>query len=236
MFDRNGEPRPELDVDRAEVDARLDRFDGDDPSPPQTPIAGSAPRPRSGLVPRLAVVGLLGILAFKLLGSEKPWDGPETEAPAYAKHRDASAGTLARNDLHLSRSDADRGLTREVAAAAAGRGAIPGDFKLTRDGMKLAAQGKLTYFKVRLFDTCAEDGDIVSLSVGGVATSGPVTITHGGTIVSIPLPDGGAPAITLHAIHDGVGGVTVGAQCSDGTWYSDVLPEGASQIITAKGP
>ncbi|MCC6771579.1 MAG: hypothetical protein IT360_10265 [Gemmatimonadaceae bacterium] len=88
------------------------------------------------------------------------------------------------------------------------------------------------FITVRLFDTCAEDGDMVSLSTDTGATFGPFALTNAGSTVSIPVVAGRVPSITLHALKDGVGGITVGANTSAGTWYSGILPEGGTQLVS----
>ena len=94
------------------------------------------------------------------------------------------------------------------------------------------AAHSVQYVTVRVFDTCSEDGDVVSLSTDTGATFGPFTISNAGSTVSIPVVGGRAPRITLHALKDGNGGITVGATTSMGTWYSGILPEGGTQIVS----
>lgn len=175
---------------------------------------------------KFVAVALLLLLGWFFIGRDSTYAGPEDQAPAYKQHQTASA-----NPVRLGSSDIDRQLTRTATAAAQQGEPIPGipnPSPALIDGLKA---GKVTFYKIHVYDTCAEDGDIVSIVASNGGNFGPVNLTHAGTTYSVPVIDGQPPRVTLRADKDGNGGITVGAQTSGGVWYSAVIPEGGSQVI-----
>lgn len=84
--------------------------------------------------------------------------------------------------------------------------------------------GSARFFRLRLFDCCDEDGDVVDLSVDG-CSYGAVPLTHAGTVVSVPLTPG-TTVITLRGVRDGGGSITVSFQTSLGDYFSQPLEVG----------
>lgn len=133
--------------------------------------------------------------------------------------------------MRLSRSDLDAQATKSaIEAAKAGR-AIPGLSSASPELVRQIAAGEVEFYTVRAYDTCAEDGDWVTVTTGNGAKMGSVMITNGGSSFTIPVVGGQVPSLNLTGDKDGVGGITVGIQTSGGVWYSDVLSEGQMQQI-----
>ncbi len=84
--------------------------------------------------------------------------------------------------------------------------------------------GSAQFFRLRLFDCCDEDGDVVDLSVDG-CSYGAVPLTHEGTVISLPLTPG-TTLITLRGVRDGGGSITVSFQTSQGDYFSQPLEVG----------
>jgi hypothetical protein len=84
--------------------------------------------------------------------------------------------------------------------------------------------GSAQFFRLRLFDCCAEDGDIVDLAINGEHYAR-VPLTHDGTVISLPLIPG-ATVISLKGVQDGGGGITVSFQSSQGDYSCQPIAEG----------
>ena len=188
---------------------------------------------RSSKLVLVGLVVLCGVLV--MTGGHRPWTGPEDQAPQYQKHQDVTSGALASGAVAVSSGDIDRDLTRLAIGAARKGDRIPGQPDLPKPVIDRLKDGEVTFYKLHFFDTCAEDGDFISVTVNGTITYPAFMITHAGTTVSIPVINGTKPQAVLNAVRDGQGGVTVGCRTQDGTWYSGVLPPGASQPIPITG-
>ena len=81
-------------------------------------------------------------------------------------------------------------------------------------------------YQVELFDCCDEDGDIVQVLVNDVPFA-TVPIMHGGTLLSIPLSQG-HNTVTVQAVHDGGGGVTLAFKTSRGQFFAGFMMVGQS--------
>ncbi len=86
--------------------------------------------------------------------------------------------------------------------------------------------GRAELFEIELFDCCDEDGDVVEILLNG-APFAAVPLTHGGSVVAIPLAPG-RNSITVLATHDGGGGVTVSLRTSHGEYFARYMDEGES--------
>lgn len=84
--------------------------------------------------------------------------------------------------------------------------------------------GNKQFFQVRLFDCCAEDGDVVDLAIDGEHYAR-VPLTHAGTVLSIPMTPG-TTILSLKGVHDGGGGITVSFETSHGEYFSQPIAEG----------
>jgi hypothetical protein len=84
--------------------------------------------------------------------------------------------------------------------------------------------GTAQFFQLRLFDCCAEDGDVVDLAINGEHYAR-IPLTHDGTVISLPLIPG-ATVISLKGVQDGGGGITVSFQSSQGDYFCQPIAEG----------
>lgn len=190
-------------------------------------------RSRSGLTRAallMAVIGGIGALWVNGSGAARPEAGAsaETRSAAYEKHKLAIPSA----PVHLSRSDVNVEATRAaIEAAKAGR-PIPGLSSASPELVRALAEGKAEVYTVRALDTCAEDGDHVTVTTDNGARVGPFMLTNAGTVISVPAINGVLPSVQLIADKDGEGGITVAVQSSGGTWYSSIMAEGQMQAIS----
>ncbi len=224
--------REDAKMQRPDREPRMQR-PGDDsresPPAPNTPSGGQASSKSSGgmLLKILAVV-LLAVAGWFYFGnSPAVYTGPDDLAPNYQKHKDANPNTPA----VFSPKDIDHAKTDAVKAAALRGDVLPGILDPSPAFMEAAKKGEVTFYAVRVYDTCAEDGDVVTLQIPIGGRIGPVPLTIAGTTISIPVVSGQPAQVTIVADKDGVGGVTLGAQTSAGIWYSGVLPVGGTQTM-----
>lgn len=85
-------------------------------------------------------------------------------------------------------------------------------------------EGRKELFQIQLFDCCDEDGDIVEVLVNGT-TFATVPITHGGTMLSIPLGRG-HNTVVVRGVKDGGGGVTLSLRTSRGDYFARAMGVG----------
>jgi len=85
-------------------------------------------------------------------------------------------------------------------------------------------EGRNELYQIELFDCCDEDGDIVEVVVNGNSFA-VVPIMHQGAMVSIPLSQG-SNTVTVRAVKDGTGGVTVSFRTSRGEYFARPLSVG----------
>ena len=90
---------------------------------------------------------------------------------------------------------------------------------------------EIVYFTV--FDNWDQDGDVVRIANGLIDVT--VPIWHAESTIPIPVSSS-HPTITLHALKDGGGGVTIGVRTADGTLVPiPPLPPGASVTLPVRG-
>lgn len=102
---------------------------------------------------------------------------------------------------------------------------------LTPRGQEAVRSDGWSMFSMRLIDDVDQDGDVVQISVDGVPVSY-LALTHGGATLEIPLKKGESHRVTVTAVRDGVGGVTLGLQTSAGTVVSRRMLVGESDSWT----
>ena len=97
---------------------------------------------------------------------------------------------------------------------------------LTADSalMKALKSRRSELYEIELFDCCHEDGDVVELLVNGESFA-TVPILHAGSKLAIPLQRG-HNAVTVRAVKDGAGGVTVSFRTSRGDYFARCLDVG----------
>lgn len=91
------------------------------------------------------------------------------------------------------------------------------------------ADGSVRLAAVTVWDTMDEDGDIVEVSAAGFVQR--VTIMHKPATFFLPLQPGGS--VTIKAVHDGYGGVTLGVRTITGNLPLPRLAVGQSVEIPA---
>lgn len=102
---------------------------------------------------------------------------------------------------------------------------------LTPRGQEAVRSDGWSMFSMRLIDDVDQDGDVVQISVDGVPVSY-LALTHAGATLEIPLKKGESHRVTVTAVRDGVGGVTLGLQTSAGTVVSRRMLVGESDSWT----
>lgn len=102
---------------------------------------------------------------------------------------------------------------------------------LTPRGQEAVRSDGWSLFSMRLIDDVDQDGDVVQISVDGVPVSY-LALTHAGATLEIPLKKGESHRVTVTAVRDGVGGVTLGLQTSAGTVVSRRMLVGESDSWT----
>lgn len=163
-------------------------------------------------------------------------------------HVNASGHADATLAVMLSRADVDHETTRAVrtallsnnlaAAEQAFRAAQPPGLISKTDSPGLASDanllnairdGRAEFFHLRVSDSCAEDNDILHVSVNGVAL-GEAPLTHHGMVFSVPVIPG-TTTVTLQGVHDGGGGITMKFESSEGHYFCHTIAVG-DEIIT----
>ena len=191
------------------------------PPPPKPP--GS-----SKMLVRLMVLVMLAVGGWYFFGhSGGATAASEQESPMYQKQSLGASTTPA----SFSAADIDTAQTDSAREAAIRGDAIPGVSNASPEFSQAVKDGKVKFYAVRLYDTCAEDGDVVTLRLGTGADIGPVHLTNAGTTVRVPVVEGAPAQVTVIGVKDGTGGITVGVQTSGGMWYSGVIPEGGTETM-----
>lgn len=102
---------------------------------------------------------------------------------------------------------------------------------LTIEGQKAVQSDGYSIFSMRLIDNVDQDGDVVQILIDGVPMSF-LSLTHAGATLEIPLKKGESHRITVMAVRDGVGGITLGLQTSAGTITSRRMAVGETDSWT----
>jgi len=102
---------------------------------------------------------------------------------------------------------------------------------LTARGREAVRSDGYSIFSMRLIDDVAQDGDVVQISIDGVPMSY-LSLSHAGATLEIPLKKGESHRITVTAVRDGNGGITLGLQTSAGTIVSRNMAVGESDSWT----
>jgi hypothetical protein len=188
---------------------------------PGSPKPGSS---RGTLLKVLAVV-FLAVLGWMYFGRTHPAAGAEEAAPNYQKNKNANPAVPA----VLTSRDLDRAKAQAVQAAALAGNPLPGITNPSPAFIEAAKRGDVNFYVMRVFDSCAEDGDVVTIQLPEGGEIGPIPLTIAGTTISIPVVAGQPPSVRIVGIKDGVGGITVGAESSGGTWFSEIMPVGGTE-------
>jgi hypothetical protein len=189
------------------------------PAPPPPPRNSGS----SKMLVRLLMLVILALGGWYYFGQSGRASLTEQESPMYQKQKLGASTT----PVGLSAADLDR-----ASGDAAMRGdPIPFLANPTPEFTQAVKDGKVKFYFVRLYDTCVEDGDVVTLRLSSGVEIGPVPLKNAGTTVSFPVVAGEAPQVTVIGIKDGTGGITVGVQSSGGMWYSGVMAPGDTETM-----
>jgi hypothetical protein len=202
-------------------------------APPKAPSA--KPLPFAKILIALAILGG-GMMVFNS-------ESEETKSPNWTLHEKAgqgSSGHLVNQtgevvpNIVLSSADENPRLLAQAKASANPlqmaqviQSQQPPNVQISPDiGTQISAKinsGQTKFYDVQIWDTCAEDGDVVDVMVDGVVFA-TVTLMHAPTTVSIPCGPG--TSVGIGARIDGGGGVTLGAKTSVGQYFTPILSPG----------
>lgn len=90
-------------------------------------------------------------------------------------------------------------------------------------------RGDAEFFHIYLYDSCAEDGDVVDVLLNGQPFCR-VPITHAGATLSVPM-SGSPVAVAIRGVHDGGGGITVACRTSQGDSFTRAMQPGEVQLL-----
>lgn len=90
------------------------------------------------------------------------------------------------------------------------------------------------FVHIFLFDSCAEDGDVVDIVLNG-AVFARVPITHKGATLSVPVSSASTTTIALRGVYDGGGGITVACRTSVGDYFGRAMGVGEATILGTVG-
>jgi hypothetical protein len=177
----------------------------------------------------LAAAGLAVVMGYMLFFGPS---APKTDEPT-PQYQQERTQRPSLPTVSISTADVDQAMTQAAVAAANAGQSIPGLPNVPPSIVRDIRKGEVQIYSIQVFDDHDEDGDIVKISLGNGMEYGPLQLTNGGTTIAIPVKGGVPPSITLHAIQDGYPsyGVTCGIKTSDGFWYSNILPAGATQQV-----
>jgi len=186
----------------------------------------SKPKSSRGTLLKLLAVVFLAVLGWMYFGRSSHVVANADEAsPNYQKNKNANPSVPA----VLTSRDLDRAKAQVVQAAAISGNPLPGITNPSPAFIESAKKGDVNFYVMRIYDSCAEDGDVVTLQLPEGGEIGPIPLTIAGTTISIPVVAGQPASVRIMGVKDGVGGITVGAESSGGTWFSQVLPVGGSE-------
>jgi hypothetical protein len=170
-------------------------------------------------------------------------ESEEAKSPNWSLHEKAGQGPSGRlvnetgavvPNIGLSRADENPKLLAQAKASADPlqmaqviQAQQPPNVQISPDiGPQISAKvnsGQTKFYDVQVWDTCAEDEDIVDVMVDG-SVYATVTLMHARTTVTIPCGPG--TTVSIGARIDGGGGVTLGAKTSVGQYFTPILNPG----------
>lgn len=95
--------------------------------------------------------------------------------------------------------------------------------------------GNATFHRFLIYDFWDQDGDVVEIAVNGT-TLGIVAMSNRGTHLTLPLRPGETARVSIRAVRDGGGGVTLGARSSVGEARTRIMAVGESDEWTVVAP
>lgn len=195
VFGQTPRPQPTPAIDKPKITK---------PEVKPTKPDGDKPGVSKGLLAGLGAVAVGGMVALGLLFNVASAPAP---APTVDNVDQATVERLAREFAAMSAQpiQLDPVPVQEVSKAIAPLKLDPqSQAALVKDVHSGAT--KLLYLGFR--DFAYEDGDVVTVSVGGLVEE--VALYHGTTMIGIPAPADGSPVkVTVGGTRDGNGGITV---------------------------
>ena len=186
-----------------------------------------------------------------------PLDAAFRSDPSRPIRRVAADGSVATTDAFVvAAADLDREATRRINLAMArgdraGAGAVLASAQAIPEAPAAqadraeAARATLTagehlrpgggVYRLHLFDSCDEDGDVVEVRLDGVPFA-VVPITHAGATLAVPIDPARASRVSILGLRDGEGGITVGCRTADGSSYCRTIAEGGEQTVGIAAP
>ncbi len=150
-----------------------------------------------------------------------------TEQGPYKQHQQATASMVS----GLGMADMDGALTQIAPVAARMGQPVPNLSNPTPKLLDAIRKGDVKFYRVRIYDTCEEDGDFVTIESDSGVSYPSFMLTNAGRMLTIPVIGNTPPKVTMTGIKDGVGGITAGVVTSTGVWYSKILAPGESEPI-----
>lgn len=105
--------------------------------------------------------------------------------------------------------------------------------RVQTEAAKAPAQRTTEFFVLQLEDNCVVDGDIVAVQSNGFPST-TVTLAKNAKTIVIPKTPGQPLTVTVVGVHDGGGGITVGASTSTGPIALPVLRPGETVPLTVR--
>ena len=171
----------------------------------------------------LAVAGLLALVPFVMTDKAAGLTDNVTDSKRQEMQQ-AFDEALARNTVFAASVELEEAKPTIAATF---------DAPIAEPIVEDAERGLTEIVYLTVFDNWDQDGDVVRIANGLIDVT--VPIWHAESTIPIPVSSS-HPTVTLHALKDGGGGVTVGVRTADGTLVPiPPLPPGASVTLAVRG-
>jgi len=175
------------------------------------------------LLSALAVAGVLALVPFVVTDKAAGLTDNVTDSKRQEMQQ-AFDEALARNTVFAASVELEKAKPTIAATF---------DAPIAEPIVEDAEQGLTEIVYLTVFDNWDQDGDVVRIANGLIDVT--VPIWHAESTIPIPVSSS-HPTVTLHALKDGGGGVTVGVRTADGTLVPiPPLPPGASVTLPVRG-
>lgn len=150
--------------------------------------------------------------------------------PDFLNRAPASVGSKHAKEISLTKAEVNEALTAEVIQKLKNKEPVEMFSETSPELLAKLLNGNAKIYAVKVFDTAAEDGDVVELSINDYKLS-TVYLSHLGNTVYVPLEMNQGQDFKITAIKDGRGGVTMGAQTSQGQAVTRVMSPGEQEVF-----
>ena len=152
-----------------------------------------------------------------------------------SQQRTTAAATVTPPFFMMSDSDADLVKTQKIQEQLMA-GDIPKELeKSAPQIIEKVKVGEMKFYTFTLYDFAAEDHDMVQILVDGLPL-GVADLNNAGLTIAIPLEAGKSKSITLKAVQDGGGGVTLAVRLMNSEVNLKPMQLGESQTIDVRFP